>query len=293
MKENRATRTETDFQPNFDEERGSRNCSGKGRISAFDNIVMHSTLKWLYVSVRSATARRAAIASFLILAVLLATACSGDETAVSESALENNPFGFDQFEAPSLDELVPERLGPRPKGSIKTVVEHYLQQYQPNGSLPKLFETTRVYDRNGVLLAEFFEEGRRTWVTLDQISPALISATVATEDATFFTNRGVDSRRIVGAAIQNVQTQSIASGASTITMQLARNLFLEPEERFEQTIDRKIHEIGMAHDLTILFNKEELLEIYLNLVNYGHLAYGPEAAAQVYFGKSAIDLKLG
>ncbi|MXX24726.1 MAG: LysM peptidoglycan-binding domain-containing protein [Caldilineaceae bacterium SB0668_bin_21] len=235
-------------------------------------------------------ARRAVPTGFILLAVLLAAACSGDESDSAESGLGNNPFGFEQFEAPSLDELVPGRLGPRPEGSIKTVVEHYMQQYQPNGSLPKLFETTRVYDRNGVLLAEFFEEGRRTWVTLDQISPALISATVATEDATFFTNRGVDSRRIVGAAIQNVQTQSIASGASTITMQLARNLFLEPEERFEQTIDRKFFEIGLAHDLTILFNKEELLEIYLNLVNYGHLAYGPEAAAQVYFGKSAIDL---
>ena len=170
------------------------------------------------------------------------------------------------------------------------MVEYYLQQYQPEGKLPKLFETTRLYDRNGVLLAEFYEEGRRTWVTLDQISPALVSATVATEDASFFTNRGVDSRRIVGAALQNVQTQSIASGASTITMQLARNLFLDPSERFEQTVDRKLQEIGLAHDLTILFSKEELLEIYLNLVNYGHQAYGPEAAAQVYFGKSAIDL---
>lgn len=236
------------------------------------------------------SARRAALSIVLLIFLALAAACSGDESQEQELGLEGLPFGFDEMEAPSLDDLVPERLGPRPEGSIKTVVEHYLQQYQPEGKLPKLFETTRVYDRNGVLLAEFFEEGRRTWVTLDQISPALISATVATEDASFYTNRGVDSRRIVGAALQNVQTQSIASGASTITMQLARNLFLGPEERFEQTIDRKIHEIGLAHDLTILFNKDELLEIYLNLVNYGHLAYGPEAAAQVYFGKSAIDL---
>ena len=251
---------------------------------------LHVFLNCLCNAVWGASLRRAAIAGFLALTMLLSAGCSGDESEEAELGLENIPFGFDPFEVPPLDELVPGRLGPRPEGSIKTVVEHYLQQYQPNGSLPKLFETTRVYDRNGVLLAEFFEEGRRTWVTLDQISPALISATVATEDASFFTNRGVDSRRIVGAAIQNVQTQSITSGASTITMQLARNLFLEPEERFEQTIDRKFHEIGLAHDLTILFNKEELLEIYLNLVNYGHLAYGPEAAAQVYFGKSAIDL---
>ena len=231
-----------------------------------------------------------ALPAVILLAILLVTGCSEYTPLESDSSLEGLPFGFDQLVAPPLDDLVAWRLGPRPDGSIKTVVEYYLQQYQPDGKLPKLFETTRLYDRNGVLLAEFYEEGRRTWVTLDQISPALISATVATEDASFFTNRGVDSRRMVGAALQNVQSQSIASGASTITMQLARNLFLDPSARFEQTLDRKLQEIGLAHDLTILFSKEELLEIYLNLVNYGHLAYGPEAAAQVYFGKSAIDL---
>ncbi len=225
-----------------------------------------------------------------LVAILVLASCSDGDPQEAEGALENLPFGLNGLEAPPMDELVAWRLGPRPNGSIKTVVEHYLQQYQPEGKLPKLFETTRLYDRNGVLLAEFYEEGRRTWVTLDQMSPALVSATVATEDASFFTNRGVDSRRIVGAALQNVQSQSIASGASTITMQLARNLFLDPSERFEQTVDRKLQEIGLAYDLTILFSKEELLEIYLNLVNYGHQAYGPEAAAQVYFGKSAIDL---
>lgn len=265
-------------------------CSRKSRTSLSVESVRFFMLNGLRDAVRRAGARCAATAMVLLLAIVLVMGCSGEDSEEAELGLENLPFGFDELEAPPLDDLVAGRLGPRPEGSIKTVVEHYLQQYQPNGSLPKLFETTRVYDRNGVLLAEFFEEGRRTWVTLDQISPALISATVATEDASFFTNRGVDSRRIVGAAIQNVQAQSITSGASTITMQLARNLFLAPEDRFEQTIDRKLYEIGLAHDLTILFNKDELLEIYLNLVNYGHLAYGPEAAAQVYFGKSAIDL---
>jgi len=267
-----------------------QNCSRKSRTSLSVESFRFFMLKGLWDSVRRSGARRAAVTLVLLLAVVLVMGCSGDESEEGKLGLENLPFGFDELEAPPLDDLVAGRLGPRPEGSIKTVVEHYLQQYQPNGSLPKLFETTRLYDRNGVLLAEFFEEGRRTWVTLDQISPALISATVATEDASFFTNRGVDSRRIVGAAIQNVQAQSITSGASTITMQLARNLFLAPDERFEQTIDRKLYEIGLAHDLTILFNKDELLEIYLNLVNYGHLAYGPEAAAQVYFGKSAVDL---
>ena len=232
-----------------------------------------------------------------LLFILLVAGCSRNSPpepglGIAETAfgLAGLPFEFEEMESPALDDLIAWRLGPRPDGSIKTVVEHYLQQYQPDGKLPRLFETTRVYDRNGVLLAEFFEEGRRTWVTHDQISPLLLAATIATEDASFFSNRGVDSRRIVGAALQNVRSQSIVSGGSTITMQLARNLFMEPAVRFEQSFDRKLNEIALAHDLTILFSKEELLEVYLNLVNYGHLAYGPEAAAQVYFGKSAIDL---
>lgn len=235
--------------------------------------------------------RPASLLAITLLALLLLAGCAGvgqfpDGTAIGP------PGQFDGIEQPSLDDLPARRLGPRPDGSLKTVVEQYLQQYQPEGKLPRLFETTRLFDRNGVLLAEFFEEGRRTWVSLDEISPHLISATIATEDASFFTNRGVDTRRIVGAALQNAESQSIVSGASTITMQLARNLFLDPAARYEQSFDRKLYEIGLAHDLTVLFTKEELLEIYLNLANYGNLAYGPEAAAESYFGKSAADLTL-
>ena len=75
-------------------------------------------------------------------------------------------------------------------------------------------------------------------------------------------------------------------------MQLARNLFLGPDQRYDQTMDRKMLEAGLAQELTTLFTKDELLEMYLNLLNYGHLAYGPEAASQVYFGKPAADLTL-
>ncbi len=183
------------------------------------------------------------------------------------------------------------QLGPRPATELSTVVEAYLQRYQP-GPLPRLFQTTILYDRNGEVLAEIYSEGRRTWVGLDQISPHLIDATVATEDATFFTNSGVDPARILGAAWQNAEQGDIVSGASTITMQLARNLFLGPEARYNQSVDRKVLEAGLARDLTSTYSKEELLEMYLNLLNYGHLAYGPEAAAQVYFGKSASELSL-
>ena len=182
-------------------------------------------------------------------------------------------------------------VGRRPAISLSDVAEAYLQIYQP-GPRPRVFQTTFVYDRNGQLLAELIGEGRREWVSLDRISPHLINATIATEDATFFTNPGVDPVRIAGAALQNVEQGEIVSGASTITMQLARNLFLGSEERYDQTFDRKIAEAGLAADLTRTYTKEELLELYLNLLNYGQLAYGPQAAARTYFGKSAADLNL-
>jgi len=182
-------------------------------------------------------------------------------------------------------------IGPRPALELSAVVEAYLQQYQP-GPLPRLFQTTYLYDRNGTLLAELYGEGRRTWAKIDQVSPYLIDATIATEDATFFTNTGVDPARIAGAALQNMEGGGVVSGASTITMQLARNLFLGFEERYDQNLDRKILEAGLASELTNAYTKNEVMEMYLNLLNYGHLTYGPEAAAQSYFGKSAADLTL-
>lgn len=192
-------------------------------------------------------------------------------------------------DATSQTRLTSTTLGPRAAADPLTAVEGYLQRYQP-GPLPRVFQTTRLYDRHGALLAELTDEGRRTWVGLARISQHLIDATVATEDATFFVNNGVDPVRIAGALIRNVQSGEIVSGASTITMQLARNLFLGPDQRYDQAVDRKLLEAGLAQELTALYSKAELLEMYLNLLNYGNLAYGPEAAAQLYFGKSAADL---
>ena len=90
--------------------------------------------------------------------------------------------------------------------------------------------------------------------------------------------------------LRNTQEGEVTSGASTITMQLARNLFMGPDQRYDQSMDRKVLEAGLAQELTNLFSKDELLEMYLNLLNYGHWTYGPEAASQVYFGKRAADL---
>ncbi len=182
-----------------------------------------------------------------------------------------------------------ELIGPRKAADPMSAAEAYMRQYQP-GPLPRIFQTTRLYDRKGRLLAETFGEGRRVWVSLDKVSQNLIDATVAVEDATFFTNTGIDPARIAGAALQNLQEGEVVSGASTITMQLARNLFLGVDQRYDQSVDRKVLEAGLAQELTDLYSKDELLEMYLNLLNYGQLAYGPEAAAQVYFGKPAAEL---
>ena len=101
------------------------------------------------------------------------------------------------------------QVGPRPATNPATVVEAYLQKYQP-GPLPRLFQTTYLYDRNGALLAEVFPEGRRTWVSLSAVSPDLIHATVATEDASFYSNGGIDFRRIAGAVLEKTGAQGVA-----------------------------------------------------------------------------------
>ena len=183
------------------------------------------------------------------------------------------------------------QLGPRPGQTPLEAAEAYLQRFQP-GTNPRVFQTTHILDRRGIPIAELWREGRRTWVPLKRISPHLINATIAVEDSTFYINTGVDTARVVGAALQNYEEGEVVSGASTITMQLARNLFLNADERFEQSMDRKLLEAAFAQELNNLFSKDEILEMYLNLANYSHLTYGPEAASQIYFAKSASDLSL-
>lgn len=184
-----------------------------------------------------------------------------------------------------------QQLGPRPGQTPLDAAEIYLQRYQP-GLTPRVFQTTRIYDRNGELIGELWSEGKRSWLPLKRFSPYLIHATIAAEDSTFYSNTGVDTARVIGAALTNWEAKQVVSGASTITMQLARNLFLGPDERYEQSMDRKMLEAGLAQELTQLFSKDEILEMYLNLANYGHLSYGPEAASQTYFGKPASQLTL-
>jgi penicillin-binding protein 1C len=156
------------------------------------------------------------------------------------------------------------------------------------------FETTRILDRNRNLLYEILDPqaGRRTQVALSDVSPAMVAATIATEDAQFYRHPGFDLLAIVRAVWQNLQGGETVSGASTITQQIARNLLFTPEERTQQTGLRKIREILLSAEITRRFTKDEILELYLNQVYYGSLAYGVEAAAETYFQVSARDLNL-
>ncbi len=157
------------------------------------------------------------------------------------------------------------------------------------------FQTTRILDRNGQVLFELLDPnaGRRNYIPLSEISPNLVAATIATEDKDFYDNPGFDPIAITRALWVNYVTQGEGGGASTITQQLARALLLSPEERAQRTVERKTREIILAAEITRRYSKDEILELYLNEIYYGNLAYGIEAAANTYFNKSAKDLTLG
>lgn len=157
----------------------------------------------------------------------------------------------------------------------------------------KVFETSKIYDRNGYLLYEFFEEGRRTRVeSLAQVPPALISATIAIEDKNFWVNPGVDLVGIARAAVLYLIAGEVQGGGSTLTQQFIRNALFTYEDRTAPTMDRKLREILLSLEMTRTYSKQEILLMYLNEISYGNLSYGIEAAAQSYFGKPAIELDL-
>jgi len=140
-----------------------------------------------------------------------------------------------------------------------------------------------LYD-NKEKLVDGFDDN---WVTLNEISPHLIEATINTEDKYFYKHLGFDYLRIGKAIITNIMSKSKSEGASTITQQYARNLFLN----FEKTWKRKIDEALLAVELEIHYTKDEILEGYLNTINYGGV-FGIESASKYYFGKHASELTL-
>lgn len=155
------------------------------------------------------------------------------------------------------------------------------------------FVSSKIFDREGNLLYEVMDPhgGRRTYVPLDEVSSHLINATIATEDRDYWLHPGFDPVALARAIYYVVTEREVVSGASTIPQQLARMVLL-PEERFEQTAERKIKEMVLAAELTRVYSKQTILETYLNELNYGNQAYGIQAAAETYFGADAADLTL-
>lgn len=157
-------------------------------------------------------------------------------------------------------------------------------------SLPKIdinsVNNVTIYDNSEEVI--FSGNGNKEWISLENISPYLIDATISTEDKRFYSHPGFDFIRIIKSVYVNLTTKNLSQGASTITQQLARNLF----SNFDKTWKRKIKEAWYAFRLEINYTKDEILEGYLNTINYGNGVLGIENASYYYFNKSAKDLNL-
>ena len=184
--------------------------------------------------------------------------------------------------------------------STAAAVAATVNQYEEiNGSLPNAavlsadtFQTTRILDRNGVLLQEIADQdyGWRTFIPFEKISPHLVNATIASEDATYWSHEGVEPYAIARGALIIAGGEG-SSGGSTITQQLVRSV--HPEAiGIEVSIQRKWREGLAAVALERQFSKHDILTMYLNQIFYGNRSYGIEAAAQTYFHKSAAELNL-
>ncbi|MFP4132584.1 MAG: transglycosylase domain-containing protein [Halothece sp.] len=156
-----------------------------------------------------------------------------------------------------------------------------LQSYSPT-------ETSYIYDVEGRLLTRLHGETNREVVELDEISPELKQAVLAIEDSHFYEHQGINPQSVARAFVANWQSGQITEGGSTITMQLVKNVFLSPERSFS----RKLAEAVLAVQLEQVFSKDEILEMYLNTIYWGHNNYGIETAAESYFQKSASELNL-
>ncbi len=158
-----------------------------------------------------------------------------------------------------------------------------LESYSPR-------QTSRLYAVDGRFVAEIGLE-RRTLVELKDIPKIVRDAFVITEDKRFYSHSGIDWLRIPGSVFHNVMAGSFAQGFSTITMQLARNVFPDQISR-EKSIVRKLKEIRVARAIESKYSKDHILELYLNQINLGSGAYGVETASQRYFGKTVRELNL-
>ncbi len=164
--------------------------------------------------------------------------------------------------------------------AIRVPLVKSLDDYQPA-------IITRIYDRNGVVFAEYAIQ-KRIVVTKRDMAPTLVQAIVATEDADFYHHGGINPKAMVRAGLKDLIARKKVEGASTLTQQLAKQVFLTPEKSWR----RKINEMFLAVDIEKNFTKDQIFELYANQVYLGHGAYGVEAASRLYFGKHAKELTI-
>ncbi|QKS72813.1 PBP1A family penicillin-binding protein [Paenalkalicoccus suaedae] len=158
--------------------------------------------------------------------------------------------------------------------------------YQMEAPPLQVAQTTTLYAQDASPIGEFEHSEQRYWIPIDEMGTAIQEATLAVEDRRFYSHPGLDPVRITRAIITNLQTGRKSEGASTITQQYARNLYLYHDKTWE----RKLHEAFYALRLELHYSKEEILEGYLNTIYYGHGVYGIQAAADAYFSKPAQEL---
>jgi membrane peptidoglycan carboxypeptidase len=156
-------------------------------------------------------------------------------------------------------------------------------------------DNLKMYDSKGVPIMQMIDQGIHTTVSLDQVAPMLVNATVATEDKNFWTNQGIDIPRILRAALDDLRSGHVIEGGSTITQQLIKNLVVGNQT----TLIRKLEEVVLTPEVNNHYTKSDIMEMYLNSIYYGEQAYGIDAAATIYFGledkpdkRSAMQLDL-
>ena len=147
-----------------------------------------------------------------------------------------------------------------------------------------------LYDRNGEVIGEFYIQ-KRVFVDIEEMPDHLKNAAIASEDKRFYTHWGVDLQSFIRAVVVNVSSMSFRQGFSTLSQQLARNLY--KEVGFKDSITRKLKEMITAIQIERTYTKDEILEMYLNTVHFGHGTYGAESAAKRFFNKTASELTIG
>lgn len=176
-------------------------------------------------------------------------------------------------------------------GTSLSALTFYISRHLPSIDSISVYappQTTKIFSEDGIVLAELHQEENREVIPLEDISPLLRKAVIALEDTEFYHHHGINIKAIFRALFKDILARSFVEGGSTLTQQLARNLFLNQHKH----MGRKIAEAILAIQIEKKYTKDEILEMYLNQVYWGHNAYGIESASQLYFGKHARDLSL-